>query len=185
MIKDIIIIDNFFDDVGSILKLANNQEYYKNSSMMTYWSGRRTVELLSYDFDTYSKIINNLINKVIDNSFGKEPDMTIKFNWNVKVHFHKMTEEVILIPENAYHKDSNCVYAGVVYLTENAPKNYGTIIKKDDSSIIVENIFNRLVLYRADLFHSPVGGFGTSYENDNRLTLTIYFEQLSISIDAA
>ena len=89
--------------------------------------------------------------------------------------------------ETWIHKDDT-QWAGVLYLTPNAPVESGTGIYEplvdnpngngleDWKQIdLVGNIFNRLVLYRGNLHHrSVLPGFGTDKET-GRLFQTFFF----------
>ena len=52
---------------------------------------------------------------------------------------------------------------------------------KGDEEKIVENKYNRLLLYRSDLMHSSQSAFGNSIE-DGRLTLTFTYNILAFDI---
>ena len=169
MLKDLIIIDDFFDDTDSILKLASEEIYYENENIMTYWVGKRTKELLSRQFETYYPIMNSAIEKC--------SNFKLEYSWTADMFFHRLYEESKYQP-SWIHADVDNIYAAVVYLNKNAPKNLGTIV----DGTLAENVFNRLVMYRADLPHTPVGGFGETDE-DARLTLNIFIRKLTINID--
>lgn len=101
------------------------------------------------------------------------------------------------------HHDAT-VWAGVLYLTPNPPPGYGTSIysRKDNGvyectsseteynqdsdlignldnwrpELVVENRYNRLILYRGALYHrSSIPGFGTVPEN-SRLFQVFFFD---------
>jgi hypothetical protein len=75
------------------------------------------------------------------------------------------------------HKDDS-EWAGVLYLTPNADVNSGTGIYDQNQNLvtIIGNVYNRLVLYRGDLFHrSLVYGFGDTVET-GRLTQVFFFD---------
>lgn len=78
------------------------------------------------------------------------------------------------------HKDQSD-WAGVLYLTPNAPLESGTGLYREDGNggyelvTALGNVYNRLVLYRGDLFHSSMlPGFGTTPET-GRLTQVFFF----------
>ena len=92
-----------------------------------------------------------------------------------------------------HHDDGE--WAGVLYLTPNAPISAGTGIyrhkqtgiykgpsnasneKDDDWELItmIGNVYNRLVLYKGNLYHkSIIPGFGNTNEN-SRLTQVFFF----------
>ena len=99
----------------------------------------------------------------------------------IALHFHYCLEKTKAecqpsFEEIKLHKDfSN--WAGIVYLTPNADPNAGTMLCSDDQSQtnLVENIYNRFVLYPTDILHGTNDLFGTDI-NDGRMTLTVFIE---------
>ena len=92
--------------------------------------------------------------------------------------FQLCTEKV----DTWVHKDQDAQWAGVLYLTPNAPPEAGTGIFTEpkpgefELQDVVANKYNRLVLYRADLLHrSLLTGFGNSVET-GRLTQVFFFD---------
>jgi len=81
--------------------------------------------------------------------------------------------------ESWIHKDDT-EWAGVLYLTPDAPIDSGTGIFNQDKELItmIGNVYNRLVLYRGNLLHrSIVSGFGDSVYN-GRLTQVLFFDTI-------
>ena len=77
------------------------------------------------------------------------------------------------------HKD-DVEWAGVLYLTPDAPVNSGTGIFDENDTLVtmIGNVYNRLVLYRGDLYHrSIVPGFGSDVET-GRLTQVFFFDEM-------
>jgi len=77
------------------------------------------------------------------------------------------------------HKDDTD-WAGVLYLTPNAPINSGTGIFDSDNNLItmVGNLYNRAVFYRGTLYHrSVLPGFGKTLK-DGRLTQVFFFDEI-------
>lgn len=107
------------------------------------------------------------------------------------------------------HTDSRalCAYAGLVYLTPDAPASAGTAfyrLRRRDGSpggnrvapphndlvdalgvtsvpadafveeLRLDNVFNRLVVYRADIVHASTAAFGTTLE-DQRLSVIFFW----------
>jgi hypothetical protein len=93
------------------------------------------------------------------------------------------------------HADVNNSWAGVLYLTPDAPLSGGTALYRHKATghtvdlgeqyepydytkweIVdrVGNVFNRLVLYRGNLFHASVDYFGSNFA-DGRLIQTFFF----------
>lgn len=78
------------------------------------------------------------------------------------------------------HKDES-QWAGVLYLTPNAPQESGTGIYTEPTAgefelqDAIANIYNRLILYRGDMLHSSLlPGFGNTPET-GRLTQVFFF----------
>ena len=85
------------------------------------------------------------------------------------------------------HKDIKSVLAGLVYLNPNPKPNMGTIVHRygdDKEPVIVENEFNKLVMYDTSYLHAPQGGFGTDV-NDARLTLVFFIGEVSMRVGLA
>ena len=79
--------------------------------------------------------------------------------------------------ETWIHTDTS-QWAGVLYLTPNAPVNSGTGIftKEGDLITMIGNVYNRLVLYRGDLLHRSIKpGFGSDVST-GRLTQVFFFD---------
>ena len=80
--------------------------------------------------------------------------------------------------ETWIHRDVE-EWAGILYLTPNAPLEAGTIMFDNDNNIIntVQNIYNRMVLFRGGAIphRSNVAGFGDSI-NNGRLTQVLFFD---------
>lgn len=82
--------------------------------------------------------------------------------------------------ETWVHKDESD-WAGVLFLTPNAPLESGTGLYRETKSGDLElvtalgNVYNRLVLYRGDILHrSMLPGFGNTPET-GRLTQVFFF----------
>ena len=200
-LKDIIVIDNVFDNPDEVVSLATSLEYYDKDNHPVLknldedkkisWPGLRSESLHFLNnnlFNQYNKII---INKMIQYSYGKKDNIVkIKYDFMGQLFFHytpskysKDNWEISddLTKDNWFHKDENMYYAGVIYLHKNPPKNTGTILKKDNKEIVIDNMYNRMVIYDANILHAPQDSFGENVY-DSRLTLTIFFKKLLINI---
>lgn len=74
------------------------------------------------------------------------------------------------------HADK-CDWAGVLYLTPNAPVESGTNFFNEKNDIVdsIGNKFNRAIFYKADQLHSSnLSGFGESADT-GRLTQVFFF----------
>lgn len=175
MIQDLIVKDNFFTDTSKIVSLAKTQEYY-HPRKEDYWAGMRSSELrnvlnkddLNYIYDAIS---NNLFHSALNGG------IRYSFEYKCDMYFHYLDEN-IQHKETFIHQD-DCLMAGVVYLTENPKDNSGTFVIQNDVKSEISNVFNRCVIYNANVFHAPANGFGNT-KDDARLTLNIFFTEINI-----
>lgn len=210
MIRDYEIYDNFFEFPDKVLDSMYQQQYYpsprnkKNNKFKLkknnipkatqqrvlttysgfndestdvtnplYWYGYRTDNLHYIDEFFNSYFYYNLYKKL----FNKY--MLSEISHVSEAYFHLTTED-IKSDETWYHQDTPCLYAGVVYLSKDPPKDSGTILKVDGKEVALENVFNRLIIYNANLTHRPANSFGDSFESA-RATLVFFIKKLSIS----
>lgn len=206
MIRDYEIYDNFFEFPDKVLDLMYQQKYYpsprnkkfklkKNNIPKAtqqrvlntdipndestdainplYWYGYRTDNLHYIDEFFNSYFYYNLYKKL----FNKYPINEISHV--SESYFHMITGDIIS-DDTWYHEDKQCLYAGVVYLSKNPAKDSGTILKIDGKEVILENVFNRLVIYNSNLTHRPGNSFGDSFESA-RTTLVFFIKKLSVS----
>lgn len=150
-----ILIDNFLENPDVIRNIALSKQYVK-SSKETGWKGYRIdvddIELINY-------IKNKLIQ--IDNKFK---------NIILETYFHYALNDT----DTKLHKDET-QWAGVIYLTPNPPKNCGTTLHDDTGVLknIVDNVYNRFILYNGSTIHGVQDTFGEDIHNA-RLTITIF-----------
>jgi hypothetical protein len=188
MLKDLIVVPNFFDNPKEIIELAKQQKYYtlnehpQDKNTIVRWNGYRTENLEDIIDEKY----NILIRETITNKIFKEglPDKTassVKY-WGSEF-FHFFTEDCPADNVNV-HQDSG-LYAGVVYLNDKVLENkseHGTIIfNKEKESFIMPYEYNTAIFYRSDFFHAPLNGYGSTV-NDARLSLCFFIEKLKYDI---
>ncbi len=182
-----IVIDNILDDPYFFIESAKKIEFnlshlttihnnvspaleginLKKDLLYANWVGYRSDCYSSIDYNIYLNTYNEIFNKL---------ELKIKY-FNGAMFLHFAPEFINEIKENWWHSDGP-ILAGVIYLNVNPKLNSGTLIRLDDRIVIVENIFNRLLLYRSELQHSPQGFFGTNI-NNARLTLTFFINSFN------
>lgn len=186
MLKDIYVIDDIFPYPDEVVKWANLQRFGENNThkfddeRRTYWVGKRSFPLHKISQESGERtnlLVDDIFNGCFLNSYNK---FSYNYNWEGTFFFHKLDKNCIF--ENSWiHTDPKCVYAGVVYLNKNPPVNAGTMIYKENDEIeYVENVYNRLVLYKSKLKHSAMGGFGEG--ENSRLTFTMFISKIDITI---
>ncbi len=194
------VIDNFFENANEVRQYALSKTFAK---IPGDYPGLRC-------FVEETKYINKIKDKV------KE------FFDLQNIDDSKLDCMFQLIPsyyeEGWVHRDSNCHFAGVIYLSNNAPLEAGTSLcsKNDDGideialrelnrhknyfyankpidksryrkirdyhnskyteKILVDNVFNRLLLYKGNVLHKERMFFGDSRES-SRLTLVFFYRK--------
>lgn len=179
MIIDKIIIDNFFssDELSVILNDAELIKYYDTKNYpvenhLQFWEGVRTINLLHIHKQRYDDVLNKIFHKSIEQSFGTSPS-DFQYRWYGNIYFHVLPNK---FDESWFHRDNDCLYAGVIYLGKNPAKNSGTIVIDSKGKQVVENVFNRLVMYNGRYLHAAENGF------ENRLTLSFFVSRFMIDL---
>jgi hypothetical protein len=186
------IFDNFYHNVDDIRAKALKMEY----NITGNFPGKRTPQI-------YNPLVKEKIAKLVK-PFGG--DIT---RWNLDGTVYNGCFQYTTSKDQSWiHADSIYNWAGVIYLTPNAPIDSGTGIFRNkkynmmsaplledgsrDEDLLnkiyseandlskwdlvdkIGNVYNRLVLYRADLFHSSLNYFGDDI-NNGRLFQTFFF----------
>lgn len=113
------VIENFYENPDAIRQFALEQEFtYCNEvpSIDYVYPGCRTKDLSYLDTILFEKICRKLVS-VFHNA---EHD---QMRWLITTSFQSVSEEYA---EGVIHTDHNTVFAGVLYLTPNAPLSGGT-----------------------------------------------------------
>lgn len=164
MKTNVIITDNFYSNPDGVRSWILQQEFkhYK-------FPGLRTRSFLTED-------TKNTIQHLLMNAGG------IVTNWNQEDGLTGSFELATSMDRSWIHTDHFNTWAGVLYLTPDAPLSSGTGIfqyKKTGATVasqlesyesqdmtkwelcdIIANRYNRLVLYRSEMFHTSLDYFG-------------------------
>jgi hypothetical protein len=169
MKTNLIIVDNFYSNPDGVRSFALSHEFTQQAK----FPGRRTKSFLNQDTkDTIQQILRNAGGLVTD--------------WNESDGSTGSFEMAFSRDRSWIHTDHYNTWAGVLYLTPDAPLSGGTGLyryKKTGASIaselaeyesqdmtkwelcdIVANRYNRLVLYRSEQFHNSLDYFGSDME---------------------
>ena len=181
MLKEIIEINNVFDNPDEIVEIAKRYKYYsidnhpvdKNTNIS--WEGFRTEFILG---DNLQFMQNQITRKLFS---SVRSNVNINVQQDMRMEFHYLTENE-KHRKDLFHIDTT-IMAGVVYLSKEINNNpdCGTILLLDDKETIVNNSYNKLIMYRGDYTHAPANGFGSNI-NDARLTLNFFIHSIDISI---
>jgi hypothetical protein len=176
---DYIIVDNFLESPKEIRKKAlKNFKYFNKFNHpqdVGMFPGFRTNYLHFEDKELFEKICNKLhfiISKLenIENLGKKYKQFNCQLSFSYTLEDSKTSKHID--PTSFQYLKR---YGGVVYLNEKPPKKTGTTLYFKDKNVYVDNIFNRLVLYKSDIEHEPTKNFGNSIKN-GRMVLTIFYD---------
>lgn len=181
-IPSFVVIDHFYDDVDKIRTDALKLEYKNHPD---YHKGKRTEEVFRFNGlkESFEQILGNKIK-----------------NWE-KYGVNGCFQYCVGGDQLVYHYDVQ-EYAGILFLSPDAPPETGTSfyrskntlkrkIEEKDISVtfkngfldstqfdvvdVVGNVYNRLVLFDAQLIHAATNYFGNSLEN-GRLFQLFFFD---------
>ena len=121
------IIENFYENPDAIRTFALAQEYTfcQNRQNLEYvYPGSRTKDLFDLDQLLHEKICKKLVS-VFHNA---EHD---HMQWAISTSFQSVTAEY---NQGVLHTDQNTIFAGVLFLTPDAPLNSGTSLFKTNKT---------------------------------------------------
>ena len=163
-----IIVENFFDNPDSVVKISKNVDYFPPKDDEN-WPGLRSKNLLITHQNLYEFICKKVLSLYYDFNYDK-----ISYE-NVRILFHKFDYKNEKQIKGKIHKDPDQL-AGVIYLNKNInDENTGTsVYDKNKKRIIkVNNNYNTLITYDGGINHGM-----TDFDNKERLTIVIFFEKI-------
>jgi hypothetical protein len=183
-----LIVDDFYSNVDEVRNFALQQDFSVNGN----YPGHRTASFIT---DSAKDLIQDIIRPFAGNVIWWGDDYTGSFQYTTASD------------RSWIHSDYTTNWAGVLYLTPDAPLSAGTGLFKlkenglrswkntehtdeENRNAIhnkysqdytkwelvdrIGNVYNRLVLYRGDLFHVSLDYFGDNKEN-GRLFQLFFF----------
>ena len=174
-----IIIDNFFEDPNSIRKKALTEyKYYdkKNHPIgIGHFPGFRTLYLDQIDNVFYRNIFDKFVPifcklKNIKDPAEKYSKFLFQASFSYTLKGANSCRHIDDISDGYKER-----YGALVYLRENPPKKSGTTLYLDNKKKLLENKYNRLVMYSSDIEHEPTDNFGSDI-NNGRLVLTMFLD---------
>ena len=121
------IIENFYLNPDAIREFALAQTYtfcHERENLEYVYPGSRTKDLFDLDINLHEKICKKLIS-VFHNT---EHDI---MRWALSTNFQSVTQAY---KQGVIHTDHNTVFAGVLYLSPDAPLNSGISLFKHNKS---------------------------------------------------
>jgi hypothetical protein len=170
MRTNVIITDDFYSNPDSVRTFALQQDF----SVKGNWPGNRTDTFLTDD-------VKVTVQDIVRSAAGEVTD------WHARPGLTGCFEIATALNRSWIHTDHHNTWAGVCYLTPNAPHTGGTGLfrhrasgatmshelaeyesqdmTKWDLIDVIGNRYNRLVMYRSDLFHTSLDYFGSDLHN--------------------
>lgn len=121
------IIENFYEDPDAIRAFALAQEYTfcKNRQNLEYvYPGGRTKDLFDIDTVLHGKICKKLVSVFHNAEYDN-------MQWAISTSYQSVTQEY---GQGVLHTDQNTIFAGVLYLTPDAPLSSGTSLFRKNKS---------------------------------------------------
>lgn len=142
------IIENFYENPDEIRKFALKQKFsycHELENIDYVYPGCRTKELFDLDKNLYEKVCKKLVS-VFHNT------QTDNMRWAISTSFQVVEAK---FERGVLHQDHNTIFAGVIYLTPDAPIAAGTSLFKPNKSYSEEKYQAALKLndknFRANL----------------------------------
>lgn len=178
MKTNVLIIDEFYTNPDTVRDFALQQEFTVTGN----YPGQRTKTFLTPD-------VKDAIQRLVGVHAGQVTD------WCERDGFTGSFQYTTAADRSWIHSDYYNGWAGVCYLTPNAPYTAGTGLFRHKASgeyerhttdyeaqdmtkwelfDVIGNKYNRLVLYRGNLFHSSLDYFGKD-RYDGRLFQLFFF----------
>jgi hypothetical protein len=170
MRTNVIITDDFYSNPDSVREFALKQDFTVRGN----FPGNRTDSFLTDD-------VKVTVQNIIRAAAGEVTD------WHALPGLTGCFEIATALNRSWIHTDHHNTWAGVCYLTPNAPHTGGTGLFRHKASgatmshelaeyesqdmtkwdlvDVVGNRYNRLVMYRSDLFHTSLDYFGSDLHN--------------------
>jgi hypothetical protein len=189
MFLDYLIVDDFLPDPENHINFAKKINYVStldhnilNVNVIgkkdnNGWRGYRSYPFSSLDESLHKNFCDYFYPRIFN--LTNLRDDQVEYRHNTEVYYH-FIPSIITYDINWWHLDYDHIFAGVIYLNPNPPKNSGTILRiPGNGEVTVENKFNRMVLYKAFLIHRPESGFGDTIDTA-RLTIPFFIKKLEI-----
>jgi len=131
------VVENFYENPDAIRKFALAQKYkfcHEQADITYVYPGSRTQDLHALDSSLYEKVCKKLVSifHIHEHDYMR---------WAISTSFQSVTEEY---KQGVIHTDHSTVFAGVLYLTPDAPLNSGTSLFKKNATFDQEKYIRAL-----------------------------------------
>jgi hypothetical protein len=181
----LIVIDDFFSEPDKVRSWALSQEYFntvdltemtKNVSVndRNYFPGFRTLPISQLN-NSVTVPIMKAIAGIGKSVFAISGDLEIVSSFQITLPHTYVPAASRVHTDNLPGIGKSVVgVASVVYLSPNPPENSGTsLYTGKNRTDTISNVYNRLIMYRADIPHAADDYFGTDKQT-GRLTLSSF-----------
>ena len=130
------IVNDFYEEPDALREYALAQSYACCQAPKDKygWPGSRTKDLSELNQDLYQKVCL----KIVSLFHNSEHDV---MRWNILTGFQIVEEK---FDKGLIHQDGDVVFAGIIYLSPNAPLNSGTSIYRKNNFFDEKRYFNAL-----------------------------------------
>lgn len=121
------VINDFYENPDAIRKFALEQKYkfrHEEEGLNYVYPGCRTQDLHTLDQSLQAMVLK----KLVSTFHIPEHDL---MRWAISSSFQSVTE---IYKEGVIHTDNNTIFAGVLYLTPDAPLNSGTSLYRKNAT---------------------------------------------------
>lgn len=121
------VVENFYENPDEIRKFALKQKFtycHELQNIDYVYPGCRTKELFELDKNLYEKVCKKLVS-IFHNTQSDH------MRWAISTSFQVVEER---FGRGVLHQDTNTIFAGILYLTPDAPLNAGTSLFKPNNS---------------------------------------------------
>jgi hypothetical protein len=151
------VVENFYENPDAIRKFALAQEYKfcGDQENQTYgWPGSRTKDLSELDEALFEKVCKKLVSVFHNTDYDH-------MRWLINTSFQSSTVEY---GEGVMHTDTNTIFAGILYLTPDAPLSGGSSIYRKNATFN-EDKYQRALELNDETYKSNGKIAPTDYHN--------------------
>lgn len=151
------IIENFYENPDAIREYALEQEYkfrHEQTEINYVYPGSRTLDLSYINKSLYDSICNKLVSAFHNTEYDY-------MRWAIATSFQSVSEQY---KRGVIHTDKNTIFAGVLYLTPDAPLDGGTSLFRKNKTFD-EAKYERALLDNDQRFKAGEIAMDTSYHS--------------------
>ena len=129
-----IVVDDFFDNPDEIRDRGLSHEL--NKAEQGHFAGKRTKNLIDIDPELHHHVVSRYLNTM----YNLEAQ---EVNVRATSHFHlidSVDDKDSTLNKSWIHIDSECIAAGIIYLTPNADADSGTSLFRLKDGVKIENM---------------------------------------------